>query len=839
MSDKPIQLTIEGVPVSVPEGTLLVDAAKRAGVYVPVFCYHPKLEPVGMCRMCLVDIGRPKRDRQSGEFLHDDAGELLLEYGPKLETACTTPVGEGWVVRTASDKALKGQSEIVEFLLSSHPLDCPVCDKGGECPLQELTMDFGAGKSRFNYGDKLHLGKHVPLGDLIYLDQERCIQCARCTRFQEDIAGDPVIGFEERGRKLQIVTYSDPGFDSYFSGNTTDICPVGALTTADFRFEARPWELKAAASICSHCPVGCNTMVNTRRQPDADGRLMAQRIMPRQNEAVNEIWLCDKGRFAHHYAGPQGRLSTPLVRKQGELVEVSWQEAVERAVEGLQAAEGDLVGLASGRLTNEDLFTFRQTIEALKGRVLLDEPMAGGDLAGQFGLSAGSNLGDLGPGDAILVVASELHEEAPVWWLRVKQAAERGATLVVANGRRTRLDAFAGHRLVYPYPEAAPIVLALAAAAAGDEKDLERFEGGQQMAAAAKALASADNLVVFYGREGLSYAAGQALCSACVRLLEASGHSRRANNGLVPVWPRANTQGAWDMGLRPTDQGLSRALSGAGVLWLAGVDPAGDDPAMDAILEGAGFVIVQELAMTRTAELADVVLPAASYLEREGTYTSGERRVQRFYPALPPAGDCLPDWQIVSRVAEAMGLPPAANAPATVFAAIAEEVVPYAGLSYQTLAQVIHEWPSVGGEDLYFGGTAYANRQGLGVQLGPPAGERGSPGVDFPESLELGDNELLLVPVDYLYDHGRTVATSNVLASRLAQRRALLNPDDAMRLGVEHGSQVVIELADNSAIVPAAIEASVPAGVVLLGRSLGVPLNGAAPVRLSRVEVIG
>jgi len=838
MSDKQIDLTIEGVPVRVPAGTLLVDAAKQSGVYVPVFCYHPKLDPVGMCRMCLVEIGRPKRDRESGEFLRDDSGEVLLEFGPKLETACTTPVGDGWVVRTASEKALQGQGEIVEFLLTSHPLDCPVCDKGGECPLQELTMDFGAGKSRFNYGDKMHLGKHVPLGDLIYLDQERCIQCARCTRFQEDIAGDPVIGFEERGRKLQIVTYSDPGFDSYFSGNTTDICPVGALTTADFRFEARPWELKAAASLCSHCPVGCNTMVNTRRQPTAEGQVLAQRIMPRQNEAVNEIWLCDKGRFAHHYAGPGGRLTTPLVRKDEELVEVSWREAIAQVVEGIKQAQGGVVGLASGRLSNEDLFTFRQTLAALDGQAILEEAMAGGDLADQFGLSTGSNLGDLGAGDAVLVVASELHEEAPIWWLRVKQAAQRGAILVVANGRRTRLDKFASHSLTYQYPEAAPIVLALAAAA-GNSQDLDGFEGGRQMAAAARALASAKNLVVFYGREGQSYAASQALAAACARLLEKTGHTGRPNNGLVPVWPRANTQGAWDMGFRPAAGGLRQALEGAGVVWLAGVDPAGDDPAFDAVLEGAGLVIVHELAMTRTAELADVVLPAASYLEREGTYTSGERRVQRFYPALPGAGDCLPDWQIVARIAEGLEQGPAPAGPSLVFDTISQQVEAYAGLGYPELAAVESQWPGVGGEDLYFGGTAYANRQGLGIQLGLTPAERSSPPVDLPVAVKPGEDELILVPVDRLYDHGRTVATSDVLAPRLTARQVLLHPDDAERLGITPGSQVELRLGEHSAHMTAALAPEVPAGVALLGRSLGVPLNGAVPVQVTLSKVGG
>ena len=229
-----------------------------------------------MCRMCLVDIGRPAVDRATGQVQNNEDGTPKIQFGPKLDTACTTPVSEGMVVRTNSEKVIDGRRDILEFLLTSHPLDCPICDKGGECPLQNLTLAHGPGKSRFLLDDKIHLAKHYPLGELIFLDRERCIQCARCVRFQSDIAGDPVIGFSQRGRALEIVTFSEPGFDSYFSGNTTDICPVGALTTADFRFGARPWELKPVASICTQCPVGCNLTLNVRREAISSGKTCGQ-----------------------------------------------------------------------------------------------------------------------------------------------------------------------------------------------------------------------------------------------------------------------------------------------------------------------------------------------------------------------------------------------------------------------------------------------------------------------------------------------------------------------------------------------------------------------------------
>ena len=267
---KLVALTIDGRQVSVPQGTLIVNAAKSIGIDIPVFCYHPKMEPVGMCRQCMVEIGRPVIDRATGQAVME-GDKPKIGFGPKLETACTTPVSDGMVVLSQSDKAKASQKEILEFLLTSHPLDCPVCDKGGECPLQNLTMAHASPQSRYIFDEKHHAEKHFQLGDLIWLDRERCIQCARCVRFQDEIAGEPVLAFYQRGRSTDIITNSEPGFDSIFSGNTTDICPVGALTTADFRFGARPWEMKAAASICGQCPVGCNITFNTRREARSDG----------------------------------------------------------------------------------------------------------------------------------------------------------------------------------------------------------------------------------------------------------------------------------------------------------------------------------------------------------------------------------------------------------------------------------------------------------------------------------------------------------------------------------------------------------------------------------------
>ena len=380
-----VTLTIDGMPVTVPAGTLIVDAAKEIGIDIPVFCYHPKMEPVGMCRMCLVEVGRPAIDRATNQPILDESGKPKLQFGPKLETACTTPVSAGMAVIGMSDKVKTARNDVLEFLLTSHPLDCPVCDKGGECPLQNLTMGYGLGTSRFDYADKNHNDKKVPLGELIFLDRERCIQCGRCVRFQTEIVDDPVIAFSQRGRSMEIITNSTPGFDSIFSGNTSDICPVGALTTADFRFGARPWELKSAASICNHCPVGCNLTLNTRREAKSDGKVVIKRVMPRQNEAVNEIWICDKGRFGYHFAESGSRLTQPLIREDGELVPVSWEKALDVAAQKLRAYGFNFVSLAGGRLSNEDLYSLKELTENLHGKAMLFSQMAGGDLVSQVG----------------------------------------------------------------------------------------------------------------------------------------------------------------------------------------------------------------------------------------------------------------------------------------------------------------------------------------------------------------------------------------------------------------------------------------------------------------------
>ncbi len=819
MSAKLINLTIDGQQVSAPDGTLVVNAGKLVGIDIPVFCYHPKMEPVGMCRMCLVEIGRPMMDRTTGQPILDDQGQPKLQFGPKLETACSTPVSEGMVVQTQSDKAREGQKSTLEFLLTSHPLDCPVCDKGGECPLQNLTLRHGPGKSRFLYDEKMHLAKDYPLGNLIVLDQERCIQCSRCIRFQDEIAGDSVLGFDRRGRSMQIVSLSDPGFDSVFSGNTTDICPVGALTTTDFRFGARAWELSASASICGQCPVGCNITFNTRREAASSGRVVIKRVMPRQNEEVNEIWMCDKGRFAYHYPESGERLARPQIRKAGKLGRASWDAATRFAGEAFAEAGRNLLILASGRLSNEDLFNLKSLGDQVGAKTLLYSEVGGGDLTALVGVGQGTNLGQLGQGATIVVVASDLYEEAPVWYLRVKQAAARGATLIVANPRETKLDRYASFVVRYGY---------------GDE--VKTVQDLRRRGKAAEAFVNAKDAVILFGSEGLGLEGSTALAAACARALNETEHVGRANSGLIGVWQRANDQGAWEIGFRPAEN-LQAAFDHAEAVYVVGADPVGDGALKLKNGKRRPFLAVQDLFETATADRADVILPAQAYMERDGTLTSGERRVQRFYPAIPPPEGTLPDFAITSQIARQMGVILEGTSASIVFEIMAaEEDSPFAGLNYARLAETKPQWPIVGRGDMYYGGTTYENKQGLGVQL-ETAAQRGEK-ISLPRVQKVvverprSQSRLLAVPITRLYDRGRTVATTTLLARQIGEAFVALHPSEAEKRGLADGEKATLSLDGANEEVMVRLDDSIAAGVALIPRSMGLPILEPTAVRI-------
>jgi NADH-quinone oxidoreductase subunit G len=700
-----VTLVIDGQTVTAPAGTNVVDAARMAGVAIPVFCYHPKLQPVGMCRMCLVEVWTPKIDPATRQVVTGEDGKpvMALMMG-KLQPGCVTPVSEGMEVRTTTQKVRFAQKGQLEFLLTSHPLDCPVCDKGGECPLQNLTMQFGPSTSRFDYADKIHFEKPIPLGDLIYLDRERCILCSRCVRFQDDIAGDPALGFDNRGRAWEIISKSDPPFDSKFSGNTTDICPVGALTTADFRFKARVWELRPMPSICPHCPVGCNISLDMRYD-----RLM--RVMPRENDYVNEIWICDKGRFGMRFIESPERLRQPLIRKGDTLTPATWDEAITLVAEKLNAIRthagaAALGGLASADLPNEDLYLFQKLFrQVLKSPNLDFSTGAPGepdiiDLGAMLGVGKGTNLAGLGTGTAVLVVGADPEEEAPLYVLRLRGIVARGGDVTVINPYPTKLDRTPA-RVIRPRAGAeAFVALALLKTVIDEElvtadfvtrrvqglDDLRSRLRDHSVAslcdvagvaeddvrAAARTFAKADHGIIIYGRVAL--ASGADLIDALADLVLLTGHVGKPNNGVIPLIPGANARGALDMGVHP-GMGKKRGLK-AREMWaaaregrlrgmvIAGIDPVRDNPAAAEALEALEFLVVQDIFLTETAKHADVVLPTASIAGREGTLTNAERRVQRFRQARIPEYNTPAGWDVAQRLARALiaiGVEPGAS----------------------------------------------------------------------------------------------------------------------------------------------------------------------------------
>lgn len=796
-----VRIYIDDQAYEVPKGANLVDAAKQLGNDIPVFCYHPKMTPVGMCRMCLVEMGSITKDRETGEFVLDDKGNPQIRWFPKLQTACTTTVSDGLVIRTATQLVADARKNVIEFLLTSHPLDCPICDKGGECPLQNQTLEYGPGVSRMIYDDKIHLDKHVPLGDLIFLDEERCIQCARCVRFQDEIVGDDVLGFHERGRSLQIITVSDPGFDTYFSGNTTDICPVGALTTSDFRFGARPWELTNVPSICPHCPVGCNITLSTRLDREFDGRAMIKRVMPRQNEQVNEIWICDKGRFGHHFTRSDERLMQPMV----DGAAASWGDALQAVADALKSG-GEVAAIAGSQMSNEDLWALRKLVG--EGRKGAWPPTHGGiELLAQVGVGEGTNLSDLGSGDAVLVIASDLEEEAPVWRLRIKAAHDRGAYVVVANARSTRMDDFASATIRYDAGKAA--------GALGDKANAEIMDK----------LSGAANLIVVAGAEGLTFDGSRALMQAAANLLISSGHVGKANNGLMATLPGANGMGLHYMGFSPeASEDIMQAPPT--VLIVAQADIFADDPNAAEWLDKVDTVIALSLFPDELTARAKIALPIQSFAERDGTFTNGERRVQRFYTAQGPMGLALPAWQALGRVGELMGHGREKASAAAVMLEITQNVAAFAETRYAEVSKVPRQFPDVGGDDLYYGGTAYKNTGGIGVQIPTEAdgGAKVQAGeVKQPAAPKVSKGNLMVVPTVRLYNRESTFLPSveAVMAARTSAPYVEINAADAKKLKIADGDLVQVSVGASTMQARAHVNGAAPAGTVLMPRHLG------------------
>ncbi|MFJ5233242.1 NADH-quinone oxidoreductase subunit G [Kitasatospora sp. NPDC088391] len=658
-----VTLTIDGVEVSVPKGTLVIRAAEQIGTQIPRFCDHPLLAPAGACRQCIVEV----------------------EGQRKPVASCTVPVAEGMVVRTqvSSPVAEKAQRGVMELLLINHPLDCPVCDKGGECPLQNQAMSTGDTDSRFE-GVKRTYEKPLPLSTQVLLDRERCVLCARCTRFSQEIAGDPFIDLVERGALQQIGTGVDQPLDSYFSGNTIQICPVGALTSAAYRFRSRPFDLVSSPSVCEHCSAGCGQRTDHRR-----GKVL-RRLAGNEPE-VNEEWNCDKGRFAFRYAQQRDRFTTPLVRgADGELAPASWPEALARAAEGLRGARAGV--LAGGRATVEDAYAYGKFARVVLGTNDVDfrsRPHSGeeADFLAAAVAGHGTDLDGAGvtyrqleAAPAVLLVGLEAEEEAPIVFLRLRKANR-------ASGLRVFSVATHASRGL------AKLRGALLPAAPGTEAEWLVALAGEEVLAddagrCADALRS-PGAVILVG-ERLAQTAGGP--TAALRLAHATGAKlawvpRRAGErgaveagalpGLLPggravAVPAARAEAAAHWGVaelparpgRDTGQILAGVVQGeldALVVGAVGVDDLPDPALAEEALARVGFVLSLELRPSAVTAHADVVLPVAAVAEKAGTFLDWEGRVRMFEPALKAdqmmGRQLHSDVRVLSMVADALDRP--------------------------------------------------------------------------------------------------------------------------------------------------------------------------------------
>ena len=658
-----VTVTIDGFEITVPKGTLVIRAAELLGLQIPRFCDHPLLDPAGACRQCLVEV----------------TGQV------KPLASCTTTCTEGMVVRTqlTSPVAEKAQRGVMELLLINHPLDCPMCDKGGECPLQNQAMSNGQGDTRFT-DVKRTFAKPVAISTEVLLDRERCISCTRCTRYSEQIAGDPFIEFFERGPDQFIGTADGTAFNSYFSGNTVQICPVGALTGAAYRFRARPYDLVSTPSICEHCASGCRQRTDSRRG-------QVTRRLAGNDPEVNEEWNCDKGRWAFTYATEPDRLITPLVRNEsGVLAPASWPEALGAAAAGLAAARGRAGVLTGGRLTVEDAYAYAKFARIALGSNDIDlraRPHSAEEAqflgAAVAGRDIGVSYADLERAPAVLLAGFEPEDESPIVFLRLRKAARRGKIAIYSLAPYASSGlAKMGGLLLPTVPGAEAAVLTQLAGGTGQD----------EAEAALRAL-SADGAVIMAGERlaevpgalsavaALAAATGARLAWVPRRAGERGAIEAGALPGLLPlgrpVWEpgaRAEVARAWGVASLPSEPGrdggqiLTAAADGdLDALVIAGVDPGDlpDEAAALAALEATPFVVSLEVRTSAVTDRADVVLPVAAVVEKAGTFVNWEGRPGTFGAVFGVPG-VESDLQVLGRIADEMdvhlGLPDAAAA---------------------------------------------------------------------------------------------------------------------------------------------------------------------------------
>jgi NADH-quinone oxidoreductase subunit G len=607
---KPVTITVDGKEIVTHEGVMLVDAAKQGDVEIPFFCYEPKLgQPVGACRMCLVEI----------------------EGIGKLQTSCSTAVKDGMVVHTTTERVKDAQNAIVEFLLVNHPLDCPVCDKGGECPLQDITFGWGNGLSRV-VEPKRHFQKPLALSPLVAIDRERCILCYRCVRFSQEVSEDWQLIFSDRGAHTFVGTHDGHPYVAPFSGNIIELCPVGALTSRPYRFRARPWDIEGSGGVCMLCPSQCNVEFTVR-----DDKV--ERVLARENDGVDDGWLCDKGRFAYQAIHVDERLTTPLVRTDGELRPASWEEALSAAA-GIAGYRAGIAGLVGGQATNEEAFLLgRMLREGLHSEHGLESRLTPLPLVLQVALghpSRQASVEDLEWADTIVLVGCEPVDDVSILDLRIRKALRRhGAKLVIVGDRPSTLE-------------------------------------GTRVANLADAELAGDTVIVWHERIGDGAAE---LLGLGAKLLQIpSGANGR---GLREV-------GAVSEGFDPT---------GAKALYLLQFDPQREGIYEQAMADAELVVAHTNILTEGLRTYADVVFPAESYAEKEGTVVHPDGRVQRLRAAIGHPGDVRAGWQVLADLSKRIGLDLGVLTSGMAFKQVVESVPYYAGLTLEEIGGRGVRWP--------------------------------------------------------------------------------------------------------------------------------------------------
>ncbi len=697
--DELIHLTIDDIPVAVPPGTLVWAAAKQAGIEIPIYCYHPKMPPLGACRMCFVEIEKVPKPPQ---------------------TACTTPVSEGMIVHTKTDKVLKARKGTLEFLLINHPLDCPICDKGGECDLQDFTLRYGPGGTRFDLY-KRHYPKPVPVSDRVMLDRERCILCQRCTRFSSEISMDNGLVMVSRGYKMEVGTAPDHAFDSIFSGNTVEMCPVGALTASAYRFKARPWELKHTPSVCNNCSVGCNARIDVRVDK-------VMRLMSRTNDEIDDGWLCDRGRWDFEFINSPQRLRTPLLRRGGRLELATWDEAyflIASRLQGIIKKYGAKAvgGIGSTRTTNEEAYLFQKLLRQAIGTPNVDHhhghfPGPRDPLTGKPWMMTNS-IAEIEKASHIVLVASDPYSRQPILNLRIKKAMKAGAKIYIVNEGETELDRFAASKITLPQHGAgmaAKMLLKyvlnneidnphqhedLRTRLQGEDADIQAAEEAfglettTQLQQLAHEIAHAQGAILLYDEMATLAPGCQDLAADLQTVASVTGNIDRAGAGVGPLFEDANSLGARDMGLLPDalpgyqsaqESGLSynEMLSNPDIkaLYVMGANPMRHVGQFPPDLE---LLIAQDIVLTETAQQADVVLPAVTFAEKDGSMTNVDHHVQAIWHALRPLPGAKADWEILTALANHLGHKWNYSSPQEILLEIARTNPFYAGLTWEGL----------------------------------------------------------------------------------------------------------------------------------------------------------